>query len=73
MRRTRTRTVLVPVPAQVCLAFDAARGWHLLPSPPQWWLEEQEGLLHEAERLEGGAPAQTPNRVHHTKTGTLPR
>ncbi len=43
--------------AGLCLAFDAARGWHLLPSPPQWWLEEQEGLLHEAERLEGGAAA----------------
>ncbi len=55
VRRPRTRTVLLPVPAPACLAFDAKRGWHLLTAPPDWWLEEQEALLLEDE--EGCATA----------------
>ena len=41
--------VLVPVPADVALAYDGRR-WHLLPAPPAWWFPEQEAMHLEGMR-----------------------
>ncbi len=44
-RRPRTTPRVVFVPAQTAMAFTADRGWHLVQSPPDWWLEQQLGLV----------------------------
>lgn len=42
-RRREPRLLLVPT--QVSLAFTADRGWHAIPSPAPWFLDEAEEQL----------------------------
>lgn len=54
----RAREVLVFVPSEVAWAFTADRGWHVIASPPAWWLEQQAEVLDE----EAGGPPRTGGR-----------
>lgn len=38
------RPVLVPVPADIALAYDG-KGWRLIAAPPPWWTAEREQEL----------------------------
>jgi hypothetical protein len=38
---TKTTAVPILVPVDSTLAYTADSGWHLLPMPPSWWVDER--------------------------------
>jgi len=53
-----TKRVPVLIPTEATLAFTADNGWHLLPKPPAWWVDQ-----HLADHADEPADEPIPYRL----------